>query len=80
MPFVHVAEAIIGHDKETRLRLTGWLLRLGFPEGAIAWCPTCNDVQEFTLEEATERVESGTWPRCHDRRMLMADPGDAPPF
>lgn len=80
MAFTHVSEIVLGEDEEERVELMRKVLQLGYPQGLIAWCPTCNEVEEFTLRQAAEHIAAGTWPRCHERRMLMDDPDGAPPF
>lgn len=56
------------------------ILEMGFPDGVIAVCKTCNAVQEFGLDEAAVMIVDHKWPYCHEEKMLMDDPTNAPSF
>ena len=56
------------------------ILELGFPDGVIAVCKTCNTVQEFGLDETAVMIVDHTWPKCCGKRMVMDDPKNSPSY
>lgn len=56
------------------------ILELGFPDGVIAVCSSCNALEELGLDEAAVMIVDHTWPCCHEKKMLMDDPANAPSF